>query len=518
MIRGGQTMRRLDMLKAREILRLRHELKLSLREIGQACNCGKSTVSEVLGRAEKAGITWPIVLSDKQLMSMLYPPVENKTSPPEPDIEYIFCEMKKKSVTLMLLWEEYKEKHPDGIMYTQFCERYRNFKKNNKISMHKEHKAGGEVEVDWAGDTMSYVEPQTGKIRSAYIFVAVLPASSYPFAYAYGDMKTSNWIDAHVRAYEYFGGVPKVTIPDNTKTAVINADRVDPVLNKSYSEMAKHYRTTLIPARAGRPKDKAADENMVGNVSRRIIAALRNRQFFSLYEINQAISEELMKLINRPFQKLEGNRLSAFEKIDKPFLQPLPTTKYEYSEWKETKVQFNYHVDFDGFFYSVHYSHINSKCSVRATSKTIEIYIGSQRIAAYPRNYNTFKRYTTFPEHMPEGHKAVSGWSPERFLSWAEKVGPNTRELIKHILESREYPVQTYRTCMGIMRFSKSYSNEIIENASRETLDKNTCSYKYFSIILKQVRAKASQINTERIIAHNNVRGRSAFAGGGINA
>jgi transposase len=350
----------------------------------------------VLERATEANITWPIDLSDKQLMSLLYPPVENKTSPPEPDIEYVYCEMKKKSVTLMLLWEEYKEKHPDGIMYTQFCERYRKFKKDNKISLHKEHKAGEEVEVDWAGDTMSYVEPSTGEITTVYIFVAVLPASAYPFVYAYENMQMQNWIDAHVRAYTYFGGVPKVTISDNTKTAVNKPDLVDPVLNKSYSEMARHYGTTLIPARAYRPKDKGADENMVGNVSRRIIAALRNRQFFSLYEINQAIFEHLEKLINRPFQKMDGNRKTAFEKIDKPCLQPLPTVKYEYSDWMETRVGFNYHVEYgDGFFYSVHYSYAGSLCSVRATARTIEIYIDNERIAAYPRNYNTFKRYTT---------------------------------------------------------------------------------------------------------------------------
>ena len=331
-------------------------------------------------------------------------------------------------------------------------------------------------------------------------------------------MKITNWIDAHVRAYEYFGGVPKITISDNTKTAVIKPDRVDPVLNKSYNEMARHYRTTIIPARAGKPKDKAADENMVGNVSRRIIAALRNRQFFSLYEINQAIAEELVKFINRPFQKDGGNRMTAFEKIDKPCLQPLPATKYEYSDWKETKVQFNYHVEYEGFFYSVHYSYVNSPCSVRATSKTIEIYIGNERVAAYPRNYNTFKRYTTLQEHMPEEHKAVYGWSSERFLSWAEKTGPNTRELIKRILESREYPVQTYRTCMGIMRLGKNHSAEIMETASQEALDKNTFSYKYFSIILKQVSARVSKEANEKIIQHENVRGSSAYAGGGIHA
>ncbi len=222
------------MLKAREILRLRHDLGLSLREIGKSCNCGKSTVYEVLERAERAKIFWPTELSDKQLISMLYPPVENKYLTPEPNMDYVFHEMKKKSVTLMLLWEEYKAQYPEGIMYTQFCERYRNFKKVNNITMHKEHKAGEEVEVDWAGQTMSFVEPGTGEIQLAYIFVAILPASAYPFVYAYGNRKISNWIDAHVRMYDYFGGVPRITIPDNTKTAVTTPNRVDPDLNKSY--------------------------------------------------------------------------------------------------------------------------------------------------------------------------------------------------------------------------------------------------------------------------------------------
>lgn len=511
-------MRRLDMLKAREIIRLKNEAGLSLREIAQACGCGKSTVGDVLVRAEKADLKWPIELSDKQLMSALYPPTENNAAPPEPDVEYVFGEMKKKGVTLMLLWEEYKEKHPEGIMYTQFCERYRSFKKDNKLTLHKEHKGGEEMEVDWAGQTMSYVDTSTGEFKKTYVFVAVLPASAYPFAYAYVDMKTPSWIEAHVRAFEYFGGVPRITIPDNTKTAVVKSDLIDPVVSKSYLDMAKHYGTTVVPARAGHPKDKAADENMVGNISRRIIAALRNRQFFSIYEINQAIREELLKFVNRPFQKMEGNRLTAFERIDKPVLRPLPEKRYEYADWKETKVQFNYHVEYEGFFYSVHYSYAGKACSVRATAKTVEIYIGSERIWAYQRNYNTFRRYVTLPEHMPDEHKAVTGWSSERFLSWAEKIGPNTKELISRVLDSREHPVQTYRACMGIMRLAKDYSDEVFESASLESLEKGTCSFKYFSIILRQKSVKMGNSVSERIIVHENVRGSRAFTGGGIHA
>jgi transposase len=281
------------MLKAREILRLKYELGLSLREIGNTCNCGKSTVAEVLARAKEVNFSWPTDLSDKQLLSLLYPPCPSNNAPPEPDLQYVFEEMKKKNVTLMLLWEEYKSQYPNGLMYTQFCERYRRFKQANQLSMHKEHKAGYEVEVDWAGSTMEYIDAQTRQKAVAYIFVAVLPASNYPFVYAYSNMKTPNWIDAHVKMYSFFNGVPLFTISDNCKTAVVKSDRIDPVLNKSYHEMAQHYGTTLMPARAYRPKDKGADENMVGIVSRKILAALRNQLFFRTAKAHRkALSED----------------------------------------------------------------------------------------------------------------------------------------------------------------------------------------------------------------------------------
>ena len=336
-------MRRTDMLKAREILRLRKG-GLSLRDIAKSTGCGKTTVSEVLSRAENADISYPIDLSDKELMSKLYPPAVKTPSFPEPDMKYVFSEMRKKHVTLMLLWEEYKETYPQGLMYTQFCSRYRQFKKANKLTMHIEHKAGEEVQVDWAGSRVPYIDIATGELRAAYIFVAVLPASSYPFVYAYVDRKLANWIDAHIRAFEYFGGVPAILVPDNIKTAVITPDVKDPELNRSYNDMARHYGIAIVPARSRKPKDKASDENMVGNVSRRILAPLRNVKFFSVYEINQAIKLELKKFINRPFAKMEGNRITAFKTIDKPALAPLPAQRYQYCKWKEARVAYNYHI------------------------------------------------------------------------------------------------------------------------------------------------------------------------------
>ena len=431
------------MSKVREILRLKFDVGLSLRDIAASCNCGKSTVEDVLKRIQNANISWPCDLCDKELLSLIYPPVESHNKSSEPNLNYIFNEMKKKNVTLMLLWEEYKRDRPDGLMYSQFCDRYRAFKKSNQITMHIEHKAGEEMQVDWAGSTISYIEQATGEEKKAYIFVSVLPASSYPFAYAYGNMALPSWLGAHVRAFEHYGGVPRITIPDNTKTAVTAPDLVDPLLNTSYAEMARHYGTTLVPARARKPKDKAADENMVLIVSRRIIAALRNHQFFSLYEINQEIKVELTKFINRPFQKISGNRQDAFDSIDKPALMPLPTARYEYADWKNAKIAFNYHVEYDGFFYSVPYANIGKQARIRATTTVIEVFTDGVTIAAHPRNFNQYKRYRTLPEHMPESHKAVSGWSAGRFLGWAEKIGPSTRQLLMHILESRDYPVQT---------------------------------------------------------------------------
>jgi transposase len=396
------------------------------------------------------------------------------------------------------------------------------FKKNNNLDMHIEHKAGEEMQVDWAGQVLKFTDRLTGEVKEAYIFVSVLPASAYPFVYAYTDTKICNWIDAHVRAFDYYRGVPKVTIPDNTKTAVLTPDIFDPVLNRNYYEMAQHYGTTIIPARSYRPKDKAADENMVGNVSRRILAPLRNTQFFSIYEINQALKEQLEKFIRRPFQKMEGNRLTLFERLDKSILKPLPDTKYEYADWIETKVLFNYHVEYDdNFFYSVHYTYVGKPCSVRATAKTVEIFIDSERIAVHQRNYNKFKRYKTLPEHMPEEHKVVSGWSTDRFLAWAEKIGPNTKEFIEKVLDSREYPIQSYRACMGIMRLSKDSPSDIMESACKEAFDKRTYSYKYFSMIFKQMKAESNEKGkneqTGKIVQHDNVRGKNAYTGGGIN-
>lgn len=503
-------MRSIEMLTAREILRLKYEKELTTRDIAACAGCSKSSVSNLIKRAEEASLTWPLDVSDVQLIQLLYPATgASTTKTPEPDMNYIYRELKRKGVTLTLLWEEYKEQHPDGMMYTQFCSRYREFKKSNKLEMHKEH-TGGEMEVDWAGSTVAYCNPKTGEVRDAYIFVAVLPASHYPFIRAYDNMQIANWIDAHTKAYNCFGGVPKITIPDNAKTAVIKAHRFNPTLNRNYMTMAAHYRTTIVPARSRTPKDKGSVENAVGIITRRILAPLRNRQFFSVAEINEALGQGADKLVLEPFQKMEGNRKSLFEQIDKPALMPLPATAYEYADWKEAKAGFNYHVEYDKFHYSVPYSYAGKPCQVRVTAKTTEIYVGNERIAAHTRNYDTRHRYTTLPEHMPESHKAVSKWNTARFLAWAEKTGPNTKQFIQLLLESREHPVQAYKAAMGILSLTNSYSSSIMERAALEAIANSTVSYKYFSLTVQQLSRK--EVQPDKIIENTNVRGKDSFA------
>ena len=505
------------MNKVREILRLKYDVKLSIRNIASSCNCGKSTVHDILGRAKAVGVTWPITITNKKLISLLYPPNENQTFSHEPDVNEMHLEMKKKHVTLMLLWEEYKTQYPDGLMYTQYCERYRVFKKLNKLSMKKDHKAGEEVEVDWAGTEMSYIDRFTGEVLTASIFVAVLPASCYPFVYAYPDKSIKNWIDAHVKAFKYFGGVPRIVIPDNTKTATIKFDSYDPTLNRTYSEMARHYNIAILPARILKPRDKGSVENHVKIVGQKIIAALRNDQFFSLSELNGAVQDELEKLVNRPFQKMELNREDLFKLTDKLHLQPLPQSQYEYSVWKDAKVQYNYHVEFDKFFYSVHYSHVGKYASLRVTDTTIEVFIEHERVAAHERNYHKFERYTTLREHMPEQHKAVSEWSEKRFVKWAYKTGPNTALYIENILKTKDFPQQSFKTCMSIMSLTKKYENEMFESACSDALEKKLFSYRYFSNLLKSADKKqkdALKKPAAKVVMHGNIRGSKISLGG----
>ena len=510
------------MSKIREILKFKFDMNLSIRDIASATNGSKSAVANVLDRANATGLTIDELLSlgDKTLGATLYPPAPSCREKIEPNLEYIYQELKKPSVTLMLLWEEYKRTHPDGLMYTQYCQRYRDFKKANQITMHKEHKAGEEMEVDWAGKTLAYKDLLTKTDKKAYIFVSVLPASSYPFVRAYENMKLKNWIDAHIRAFEFYCGTPKILVPDNTKTAVLKADLYEPEINRTYAELALHYNIAIIPARARRPKDKAADEGMVKIVSQRILAALRNRQFFSLADINAAISEELEKLIQRPFQQIPGNRRDAFLAVDKPALAQLPLTRYEYAKWLDARVGQNYHVEFSGHFYSVLYVYSNEMVSLRVTDTTLEIFSERERIGIHTIKENSpYDRYTTLPEHMPEEHRAVMNHPTEYYLDWADNIGTNAKRYIGEVIAQKDFPQEAHKACKAILRTCDGYAHIRSEELFAEAYDRSIFDYKYFKMLSRQYLEREKETTgDEKVIRHDNIRGTRAYTGGGCNA
>ncbi len=506
-------MRRIDMEKAKEILRLHHQYELSHREIAEATGCSVGTVSNVLTKAKEAGIGYPTFLGAKELGIALYPPVaaENGQAKPEPDLGYIHREMQKKGVTLTLLWEEYKAEHPDGYMLTQFCKRYSDFRKENDVYMRKHYKAGERMLVDWAGLCMQYTDAK-GKEIPVYLFVADLPASSCLYAEPFRDQGEKSWIDGHIHAFAYYGGAPRILVPDNTKTAVTKARYYDPELNKTYRDMAGYYGAVVIPARRRKPKDKAPVETGVQIVERRIIAKLRNRRFLSYEELCIAVREELEAVNTRQFQKLPTNRRTLFLETERDTLLPLPQAKYEYAQFKKVKAAFDYHVPYDKHYYSLPYQYAGKQVEVRATSRMIEVLYGGDRVALHVRSYEPYARYVTDPAHMPEKHRAVSEWSPERFVSWAAKTGENTARYIKALLEQRDHPEQAYKTCAGILRLADTIGARQMEEACGRAMEQNIYSYKYFDILLKNMAAK-----TARPIPHQNLRGKGYY-GGGCNA
>jgi transposase len=510
-------MRRLEMDKAREVLRQHYELGISQREIAQSVNTSLGTVSGIITKARTAGIKYPIEMSNKELGSILYPPTqkEGKRKPAEPDLEYIHREMQKKGMTLTLLWEEYKTENPDGLMLTQFCERYRAFRKQNGVYMRKVYKAGERVQIDWAGLTMPYTD-ETGDGREAYIFVAALPASSYLYAEAFRNMEESSWIDGHIHAFEYFRGTPRIVEPDNPKTAIIYADFHDPVANKTYAEMARHYGVAIVPARVKKPKDKASAEKGVQIAETRIISKLRNRQFHDFGELWAAVRDEVDIVNQAPFKKMPGSRLSVFLELEQPELRPLPPARYEFADWKKVKAAMDYHVAYDQHFYSVPYLYASKQLEVRATSNVIEVFCDRERIASHIRSYSRYERYATLPEHMPSNHRAMVGWSPERFESWASKTGPDTRDYIRYLMQRRDHPEQAYKTCAGILRMGEPLPKAGMEEICRTAKERNIYTYKYFKILFTQM-VSGIGLKQQDPIQHENLRG-SGYYGGGADA
>lgn len=506
---------RISMRKIKEILRLK-SLGLSNREISRSINVARSTVSDYLSSAKVAGISWPLDknVDDSALKEMLFGSKEVKASgKAKPDYEYIHKELKKKGVTLRLLWEEYLISNPNSYRYTQFCHHYRNWAGHLKLSLRQVYKAGEKMFVDYAGVTMPIVNSDTGEITQAQIFVSVLGASDYIFCEASQSQDLSCFLTSHVRAFNFYGGATKVIIPDNLKSAVSKPCCYEPDINPAYNELAIHYGTSVIPARVARPKDKAKVEQAVQMVERWVLAPLRKCTFFSITELNKAIREGLIQLNNRPFSKMEGSRRQLFAEIEKDSLMRLPQNPYEFASWKCAKVNIDYHIEVKSCYYSVPNKLVKRKVDVRFTKTVVEIFYNSSRVALHPR---LFKKgsFSTIKEHMPKSHQRYMEWSPSKMISWAKRVGPNCAGLVEAILESRVHPEQGFRSCLGVIRLSKSYPKERVEAASKRALEVGALSSKSVKSILEKnldLNPLAQEDSVLPLIKHGNIRGANYY-------
>ena len=466
---------------------------LSERSIAQSCNVSRKTVAKVTKRAEEIHLSWPLdfEMTDHVLEEMMFPKEKSATNKRMPDFEYIRKELLRNGVNKKLLWVEYCEEcrmnNDEPLMYSQFCYYIQKNEEKRRATMHIPRKPGEQIEVDWAGDPAHIIDPDTGEITDAWLFVGVLTYSQYAFVMAFINERTDNWIKAHTKMFEFFGGVTPILTPDNCTTAVNHSksDWYTTELNTTYHEMAEHYNLAIIPARVRKPKDKPNAEGSVGHISTWITAALRNEQFFSLAELNVAIREKLRTYNANKFQKKDCSRLSLFLGEEQPLLAPLPATPFEVAEWKIATVQFNYHIAVDKMYYSVPYQYIKNKVDVRITDTTIEIFYKHNRIASHRRLCGRPGMYSTVTEHMPEDHQKYLEWNGERFRKWATRIGTNTYEVVNAILTSGRVEQQSYRGCMGLLKLADKYSEAKLEAACKKALTyTNTPSFKSIKNLL----------------------------------
>ncbi|MBK1646826.1 IS21 family transposase [Thiocapsa imhoffii] len=480
---------RLSMRKVDDVLRLKWGSGRSVREIARALGIGRTTVLEYLDRAEAAGLSWPLPegLSADELERRLFKPGGRpaELGLVEPDFDVVHRERRRKGVTLFLLWQEYRERHPEGYSYSQFCARYSVWKGRVDVVMRQTHRAGEKLFVDYAGQTAAVIDPDSGEIRTAQIFVAVLGASNDTYAEATWTQALPDWIGAQVRALNVLGGCPDIIVPDNLKSAVSKAHRYEPDLNPTDQDFAAHYGLAVIPARVRKPRDQAKAEGGVLLVERWILARLRHQEFFSLTELNGVIATHLQALNTRPFKKLDCSRLSQFEAIDRPALRALPATPYEYAEWRKARVAPNIHIEVDGHFYSVPHALVKRQVDVRLTTATVEILHHAQRVASHVRSPRR-GGYTTVTEHMPERHQRALEWTPERLQRWAHTVGPATGAVTTQLLGARRHPQQAFNACFGVLRLSTAYSEARLEAACARALTLGTVSYKSLATILEK--------------------------------
>ncbi len=466
---------RLSMRRIRQLLALHLGAGASTRAIGRELGIAPSTVREYLGRAAAAGVGWPLAadVTDESLVARLFVNAGVRAGArhhAEPDWPALVRELKRPGVNLLILWDEYRAIHPDGYAYSRFCQLLREFERRLSPTMRQHHVAGQKAFVDYSGKRVPIADPLTGEVRMAEIFVAVLGASSLTYAEASWTQTLPDWIQAHVRMFRFFGAAPRLLVPDNLKSGIHKPSFYDPEVNRSYAMMTAHYNVGVLPARPRRPRDKAAVEAGVRFAQSYILGRLRNVTFFSLAECNAAIAAALERMNGREMRRLGMSRRQLFEAVERPVMQTLPEHDYEYAEWRLARVGIDYHVEVQGFFYSVPHGLIREQVDTRATSRAIEVFHRGRRVAAHARRYGG-PRHGTQPEHMPSAHRRYAEWTPERLQRQAQGIGPNTEALIIAVLARRPHPEQGFRTCLGVLRLFRGIEAARVEAVSLRAIE-----------------------------------------------
>ena len=504
---------RLSMRRIRQVLQLHFGAHASSRVIAREAGVGRTTVQDYLTRASAAGLGWPLPpdLTDEALEQCLFPAPSNKLGArrhPEPDWALLVREMKRPGVSLLILWEEYDAVHPQGYGYSRFCELYRAFERRLSPTMRQTHVAGHKAFVDYSGKKVPIVDPFTGEVRMAEIFVAVLGASNLTYAEATWTQTLPDWIGAHVRMFQFYGAAPRLLVPDNLKSGVNKSSFYDPELNRTYAAMAAHYSVGVLPARPRKPRDKAAVEAGVRFAQSYILGRLRHVTFFSLAACNAEINAALERMNGREMRRLGVSRRQLFEAIERPVMQPLPEQDYEYAEWRLARVGIDYHVEIQGFFYSVPHALIREQVDTRATTRTIEVFHRGKRVAAHARRYGG-PRHGTQPEHMPSAHRRYGEWTPERLQHQARTIGPSTEGLIIAVLARRPHPEQGFRTCLGVLRLFRGIDPARAEAVSLRAIEIGALTYASVASILKHRldRSASPQAADGVPLLHDNIRG-----------
>ena len=501
-------------------LKMRYMANISLREIAIATKLPHTTIADYCKRFDNSGYDLDVLLSfgDDKIISILFPNkkiVQKNLEKPMPDVEYIHKEIVKKGVTFELLWYEYKDIYPDGYGLSQFKEYYYRYKKRLNPSMRQTHIPGDKLFVDYSGLTMNVIDQFTGEVSKVQIFVAVLGASGYTFVHATKSQTLKDFILSHTKAFDFFGGVPNVLVPDNLKSAIISNNKKGIVENESYSELARHYDCVISPARPRKPKDKPKAEQGVQGIQRWLIAVLRNRIFFNVDEINEALSPLLDRYNNKVMKHISKSRNELFLELDSPVLHPLPNNKFIYKEFKIAIVHLDYHVELHKCFYSVPYKYLKEKVEIRYSIATVEIYHQNILIATHPR-LDRINDTSTQKEHMPLNHQyANEKMNPTRLKNWGETIGESAYIFVNQKLEDAQYPTNAYRSTIAILNLAKLYGKENLNLALAYALSINATSTKSIESILSKklylLGLPTIATNNTILNTHENLRGKDYY-------